>query len=180
MPTLNVNGKMIDYDADDGTPLLWVLREQLGLTGTKYGCGVAQCGACTVHIDGVPVRSCVMPAAAMKATQKITTIEGLSADGSHPVQRAWQALDVPQCGFCQSGMIMAAAALIKDKPNPTDKDIDDAMTNICRCGTYNRVRTAVHTAAREMAAAKTGARPKLVSELGKSVLNIDHINGGQA
>ena len=180
MPKLNVNGKTLDYDADEGTPLLWVLREQLGLTGTKYGCGIAQCGACTVHIDGVPVRSCVMPASAMKATQKIVTIEGLSANGSHPVQRAWQALDVPQCGFCQSGMIMAATALIKDKPNPTDKDIDAAMTNICRCGTYNRVRTAIHTAAKEMAAVKTGARPKQLSELGKSALNIEHVAGGQA
>ena len=180
MPKLNVNGKTLDYDAEEGTPLLWVLREQLGLTGTKYGCGIAQCGACTVHIDGVPVRSCVMPASAMKATQKIVTIEGLSANGSHPVQRAWQALDVPQCGFCQSGMIMAATALIKDKPNPTDKDIDAAMTNICRCGTYNRVRTAIHTAAKEMAAVKTGARPKQLSELGKSALNIEHVAGGQA
>ena len=179
-PKLNVNGKTLDYDADDGTPLLWVLREQLGLTGTKYGCGIAQCGACTVHIDGVPVRSCVMPASAMKSTQKITTIEGLSVNGSHPVQKAWQALDVPQCGFCQSGMIMAATALIKDKPNPTDKDIDAAMTNICRCGTYNRVRTAIHTAAKEMAAVKTGARPKQLSELGKSALNIEHVAGGQA
>ncbi len=178
MPTLNVNGKTLDYDADDGTPLLWVLREQLGLTGTKYGCGIAQCGACTVHIDGVPVRSCVMPASVMKATQKITTIEGLTADGSHPVQRAWQALDVPQCGFCQSGMIMAATALINEKPTPTDQDIDAAMTNICRCGTYNRVRSAIHTAAKEMAAIKAGAAPKKVAELGKSVLNIDHINNG--
>ena len=184
MAKLNVNCKMLDYVADDGTPLLWVLREQLELTGTKYGCGIAQCGACTVHIDGVPVRSCVMPASAMKPTQKITTIEGLSANGSHPIQKAWLALDEPQCGFCQSGMIMAATALIKDKPNPTDKDIDEAMTNICRCGTYNRVRTAIHTAAREMAAAKTGAKPKKVADLGKSILNIEHtdsqIMGGQA
>ncbi len=178
MAQLNVNGKTLDYDADEGTPLLWVLREQLGLTGTKYGCGIAQCGACTVHIDGVPVRSCVMPASAMKATQKITTIEGLSADGSHPIQKAWQALDVPQCGFCQSGMIMAATALINEKPAPTDKDIDDAMTNICRCGTYNRVRSAIHTAAKEMAATKAGAAPKKVAELGKSVLNIEHIHHG--
>jgi isoquinoline 1-oxidoreductase subunit alpha len=180
MPKLNVNGKMLDYDADDGTPLLWVLREQLGLTGTKYGCGVAQCGACTVHIDGVPVRSCVMPASAMKATQKITTIEGLSPTGAHPIQQAWVALDVPQCGFCQSGMIMAATALIKRKPNPTDKDIDEAMTNICRCGTYNRVRSAIHVAAREMAAAKSGAKTKTVSEAGKAALNIDHLTGGKA
>lgn len=180
MPKLNVNGKLLDYQADEGTPLLWVLREQLGLTGTKYGCGIAQCGACTVHIDGVAVRSCVMPAAAMKATQKITTIEGLTPNGTHPIQKAWQALDVPQCGFCQSGMIMAATALVKEKPNPTDKDIDEAMTNICRCGTYNRVRAAIHVAAKEMAAAKTGAKPKKVSELGKSVLDIQHNDGSQA
>lgn len=146
MPRLNVNGKVMDFEAEADTPLLWVLREQLGLTGTKYGCGIAQCGACTVHIDGTPVRSCVMPAAAVQPTQKITTIEGLSADGSHPVQKAWVALDVPQCGYCQSGMIMAAAALLKDKPRPSDKDIDEAMTNICRCGTYNRVRAAIKVA----------------------------------
>lgn len=180
MPQLNVNGKMLNYEADEGTPLLWVLREQLGLTGTKYGCGVAACGACTVHIDGVPVRSCVMPASAMKTAQKITTIEGLSTDGSHPIQRAWQALDVPQCGFCQSGMIMAATALIKNKPNPTDKDIDEAMTNICRCGTYNRVRSAIHIAAREMAASKSGTKAKSIAEIGKSALNIDHTTGGKA
>jgi isoquinoline 1-oxidoreductase alpha subunit len=124
-----------------------VLREQLGLTGTKYGCGIAQCGACTVHIDGVAVRSCVMPASALTPAQKITTIEGLAPNASHPLQKAWDALDVPQCGFCQSGMLMAAAALLKDKPKPTDADIDAAMTNICRCGTYNRVRAAIHLAA---------------------------------
>ena len=146
MPRLTVNGKALDYQADADTPLLWVIREQLGLTGTKYGCGIAQCGSCTVHIDGAPVRSCVMPAAAVQPNQKITTIEGLSPDGSHPVQKAWAALDVPQCGYCQSGMIMAAAALLKDKPKPTDADIDAAMTNICRCGTYNRVRAAIKVA----------------------------------
>ncbi|MBL8515172.1 MAG: (2Fe-2S)-binding protein [Betaproteobacteria bacterium] len=148
MAKLNVNGKTLDYKADEGTPLLWVLREQLGLTGTKYGCGIAQCGSCTVLIDGAPVRSCVMPAASLKPSQKITTIEGLSAKGDHPVQKAWQQLDVPQCGFCQSGMIMAATALLKAKPQPTDKDIDEAMTNICRCGTYNRVRAAIHAVAK--------------------------------
>jgi isoquinoline 1-oxidoreductase alpha subunit len=147
MPQLNVNGKVMTYQAEPDTPLLWVIREQLGLTGTKYGCGVAQCGSCTVHIDGAPVRSCVLPAVAVQPSQKITTIEGLSPDGSHPVQKAWTALDVPQCGYCQSGMIMAAAALLKDKPKPTDADIDAAMTNICRCGTYNRVRAAIKVAA---------------------------------
>jgi isoquinoline 1-oxidoreductase alpha subunit len=126
MVRLDVNGKAHDIDVEADTPLLWVLREQLGLTGTKYGCGIAQCGACTVHIDGAPVRSCVLPVSALRPGQKITTIEGLSADGSHPVQKAWVALDVPQCGYCQSGMIMAAAALLKDKPRPTDADIDEA------------------------------------------------------
>jgi isoquinoline 1-oxidoreductase alpha subunit len=147
MPTLNVNGRTLDVQADPATPLLWVLREQLGLTGTKYGCGVAQCGACTVHLDGVALRSCVLPLSAVQPTQKIVTIEGLSADSSHPVQKAWLALDVPQCGYCQSGMIMAAAALLKDKPRPKDADIDNSITNICRCGTYNRVRAAIHVAA---------------------------------
>ena len=155
MAKLNVNGKVREYQADEGTPLLWVIREQLGLTGTKYGCGIAQCGACTVHIDGVQTRSCVRPASSVKPTEKIVTIEGLSADGSHPVQKAWVALDVPQCGFCQSGMIMAATALLKAKPNPTDQDIDAAMTNICRCGTYNRVRAAIKVAARNMKGGET-------------------------
>ena len=147
MARLNVNGVMRDHDADPDTPLLWVLREQLGLTGTKYGCGVALCGSCTVHLDGAPVRSCVLPVSAVQPAQKITTIEGLSPDGGHALQKAWVQLDVPQCGYCQSGMIMAAAALLKDKPRPTDADIDDAITNICRCGTYNRVRAAIKLAA---------------------------------
>jgi isoquinoline 1-oxidoreductase alpha subunit len=147
MAKLNVNGVVREFEAEDDTPLLWVLREQLGLTGTKYGCGIAQCGACTVHIDGEPTRTCVRPVSTVTAAQKIVTIEGLSKDGSHPVQKAWAALDVPQCGFCQSGMIMAAAALLKQKPKPTDADIDSAMTNICRCGTYNRVRAAIHVVA---------------------------------
>jgi isoquinoline 1-oxidoreductase alpha subunit len=143
MTTLNVNGAAREFQAEEDTPLLWVLREQLGLTGTKYGCGIAQCGACTVHIDGVPTRSCVRPVSSVSATEKIVTIEGLAKNASHPVQKAWAALDVPQCGFCQAGMIMAAAALLKDKPQPSDADIDAAMTNICRCGTYNRVRAAI-------------------------------------
>ena len=157
MAKLNVNGKVQDYQADDGTPLLWVLREQLGLTGTKYGCGIAQCGSCTVLIDGVPTRSCVRPASSVKPTEKITTIEGLSPDGSHPVQKAWVALDVPQCGFCQSGMILDATALLKAKPNPSDQDIDEAMTNICRCGTYNRVRAAIKQVAAGGAVKKADA-----------------------
>jgi isoquinoline 1-oxidoreductase alpha subunit len=147
MAKLNVNGKDREFDAAPDTPLLWVLREQLNLTGTKYGCGIAQCGACTVHIDGNAVRSCVMPLAGVKATQAVVTIEGLSRNGTHPVQRAWQALDVPQCGFCQSGMIMAVSALLKTNPKPSDADIDAAVTNICRCGTYNRVRAAIKVAA---------------------------------
>jgi isoquinoline 1-oxidoreductase alpha subunit len=147
MATLNVNGKVLKVDAEPNTPLLWVLREQLALTGTKYGCGVAQCGACTVLIDGVATRSCVRPLASVPATVKIVTIEGLSAKGDHPLQKAWVELDVPQCGFCQSGMIMAAAALLKTTPKPTDAQIDAAMTNICRCGTYNRVRAAIKVAA---------------------------------
>ena len=147
MATLNVNGAARQFQAEDDTPLLWVLREQLGLTGTKYGCGIAQCGACTVHIDGVPTRSCVRPVSTVEATAKIVTIEGLAPNATHPVQKAWAALDVPQCGFCQAGMIMAAAALLKEKPKPTDADIDTAMTNICRCGTYNRVRAAIKQAA---------------------------------
>ena len=154
MARLNVNGQVRDVEVESDTPLLWVLREQLGLTGTKYGCGIAQCGACTVHIDGAPVRSCVLPVAAVQPSQKIVTIEGLAPAGApHAVQKAWVALDVPQCGFCQSGMLMAAAALLKDKPRPTDADIDAAMTNICRCGTYMRIRAAIHTAAGNTAAA---------------------------
>ena len=147
MASLNVNGKQREVDVEAVTPLLWVLREQLGLTGTKYGCGIAQCGACTVHIDGEPVRSCVRPIASVSATEKVVTIEGLSPDGSHPLQKAWAGLDVPQCGFCQCGMIMAAAALLKARPRPSDADIDAAMTNICRCGTYNRIRAAIKLAA---------------------------------
>jgi isoquinoline 1-oxidoreductase alpha subunit len=135
---LNVNGKELEVDVDPQTPLLWVLRDSLGLTGTKYGCGIALCGACTVHVDGQPTRSCVVPVSAI-GTQKITTIEGLSTDRSHPVQKAWIELDVPQCGYCQSGQIMSAVALLEQKPKPTDDDINAAMSgNICRCGTYQR------------------------------------------
>lgn len=144
---LNVNGKDVDVDVDPQTPLLWVLRDTLNMTGTKYGCGIAQCGACTVHLDGQPTRSCQTPVGDVGAA-KITTIEGLSADRSHPVQRAWIELDVPQCGYCQSGQILAAAALLAQKPKPTDSEIDDAMSgNICRCGTYQRIRAAIHRAA---------------------------------
>ncbi|HEY6643239.1 (2Fe-2S)-binding protein [Povalibacter sp.] len=147
MVRLTINGVTRDIEVDPSTPLLWVLREQAGLTGTKYGCGVAQCGACTVHLDGNPVRSCLLPVAALTEDQKITTIEGLSADGSHPVQQAWVKLDVPQCGYCQSGMIMAAVGLLQRNPKPSDADIDAEMTNICRCGTYIRVREAIKLAA---------------------------------
>ena len=147
MVKLNVNGRTVEVDAEPSTPLLWVLREHVGLTGTKFGCGVAQCGACTVHLDGVAVRSCVLPVAAVGADQKVVTIEGLSRDSSHPVQKAWLDLDVPQCGYCQSGQIMAVAALLKEKPQPTDDEINAAITNICRCGTYNRIRAGVKQAA---------------------------------
>ena len=147
MAKLKINGELVDIDVDDSTPLLWVLREQLGLTGTKYSCGIGICGACTVHIDGEAVRSCMLPVSAFNASQAIVTIEGLSADGSHPLQKAWQELDVPQCGYCQPGMIMSAAALLNDKPDPSDADIDANVTNICRCGTFNRVRRGIHLAA---------------------------------
>ena len=146
MIRLTVNGRSQQADVEPDTPLLWVLREALGMTGTKYGCGIAQCGACTVHLDGEAVRSCAVPVSAAVG-KRITTIEGLSRDSSHPVQRAWAELDVPQCGYCQSGQIMAAAALLAKNPRPSDKDIDTAMTNICRCGTYQRVRAAIHRAA---------------------------------
>jgi isoquinoline 1-oxidoreductase subunit alpha len=156
MPQLTINGTTRNIDVDPETPLLWVLREQAGLTGTKYGCGIAQCGSCTVHIDGVATRSCAMPVSAITPEQKIVTIEGLSPDGSHPVQKAWLALDVPQCGYCQAGMIMAAAALIAQNPNPSDADIDAEITNICRCGTYNRVRAAIKLTASGNSATTNG------------------------
>ena len=147
MARLNINGKSRDVQVEADTPLLWVIREQLGMTGTKYGCGVAQCGACSVHINGELQRSCSIPVGGLKAGDKIVTIEGLSPATTHPIQKAWAALDVPQCGYCQSGQIMAAVALLKKTPKPTDQQIDDAMTNICRCGTYQRIREAVHMAA---------------------------------
>jgi isoquinoline 1-oxidoreductase alpha subunit len=147
MVRLTVNGKVHDIDADPDTPLLWVLREQLGMTGTKYGCGIAACGSCTVHVDGEAVRSCAMPVSAI-ADKKVVTIEGLADNGAlHRVQQAWIDLDVPQCGYCQAGMIMAVAALLKETPKPTDTQIDEAITNICRCGTFPRVRAGIHHAA---------------------------------
>ena len=146
MIKLKINGKPVNIDVDGSTPLLWLLREQLGLTGTKYSCGIGLCGSCTVHIDGEAVRSCMVPVSSLNASQAITTIEGLSADNNHPVQLAWKQLDVPQCGYCQPGMIMSAAALLKDNPNPSDADIDASITNICRCGTFNRVRSGIYLA----------------------------------
>src|SRR5215470_6968915 len=148
--SFTLNGKSQSVDVSPDMPLLWVLRDTLNLTGTKFGCGMALCGACTVHIDGTATRSCITPISAVSA-KKVTTIEGLSADGTHPVQQAWVAEDVPQCGYCQSGQIMSAVALLAKKPNPTDSDIDDAMSgNICRCGTYQRIRKAIHRAANTM------------------------------
>jgi isoquinoline 1-oxidoreductase alpha subunit len=148
MVRLIVNNRTYQVDADPNTPLLWAIREQIGLTGTKYGCGIAQCGACTVHIDGAATRSCVLPISAV-AGKKITTIEGLASGATlHKVQKAWLEHDVPQCGYCQSGMIMAVAALLKEKPKPTDADIDEAITNICRCGTFQQVREAIHSASK--------------------------------
>jgi isoquinoline 1-oxidoreductase subunit alpha len=156
MIDFSVNGKRVKLDVDPSTPLLWVIRDQLGLTGTKFGCGMAQCGACTVHINGEAIRSCVAPVS--RASGKaVTTIEGLSSDLSHPLQRAWIEEDVPQCGYCQSGQLMSAAVLLRVKPQPTDEDIDQAMTgNVCRCGTYPRIRRAIHRAADMVA--KAGAR----------------------
>jgi isoquinoline 1-oxidoreductase subunit alpha len=146
MVNLRINGRDVTVDADPDTPLLWVIRDHVDLTGTKFGCGAGLCGACTVHLDGAAIRSCITPLADVEGAE-ITTIEGLSRDGSHPVQQAWLAEQVPQCGYCQPGMIMAAAALLADTPRPSDGDIDAAMTNLCRCGTYDRVRRAIHRAA---------------------------------
>jgi len=148
MAKLNINGKAREVAVEDDTPLLWVLREQVGLTGTKYGCGVAQCGACSVHLNGQVVRSCSIPVGSLKPADRVVTIEGLSRNASHVVQKAWAEVDVPQCGYCQSGQIMAAAALLAKNKKPTDADIDAAMTNICRCGTYQQVREAIHAAAK--------------------------------
>ena len=151
MKQIKINGRQVEVDADESTPLLWVIREQLGLTGTKYSCGIAQCGACTIHIDGNPVRSCVYPLSAVNGDNEITTIEGLSETGDHPVQQAWAELDTPQCGYCQPGMIMAVAGMLNNTPNPTDAEIDKQITNICRCGTFQRVRKGVHLAASKKA-----------------------------
>jgi isoquinoline 1-oxidoreductase subunit alpha len=161
MAKLDINGVMRDVEVEADTPLLWVIREHVGLTGTKYGCGIAQCGACSVHINGELQRSCSVPVGDVKPTDRIVTIEGLSPTASHPVQQAWGAIDVPQCGYCQSGQIMAAAALLARNPKPTDADIDAAMTNICRCGTYQRIRAAVHLAASGSAAGAANSGAKL-------------------
>ena len=150
MAKLNINGNIRDVEVEADTPLLWVIREQVGLTGTKYGCGVAQCGACSVHINDQVQRSCSIRVGDVSASDRIVTIEGLSAASSHPVQKAWVALDVPQCGYCQSGQIMAAAALLKETPNPSDADIDAKISNLCRCGAYPRMRKAIHRAAAAM------------------------------
>lgn len=147
MIKLKINGELFEIDVEGSTPLLWVLREQLGLTGTKYSCGIGVCGSCTVHIDGEAVRSCLISVSSLKASQDILTIEGLSANNDHPLQQAWKELDVPQCGYCQPGMIMSAAALLNANPDPSDADIDENITNICRCGTFNRVRKGIHLAA---------------------------------
>jgi len=155
MAKLKINGRLVEVDVDGSVPLLWVLREQLGLTGTKYSCGIGLCGSCTVHINGKAVRSCVVAVSSLDEVQDIVTIEGLSPDNSHPVQQAWAELDVPQCGYCQPGMIMTAAALLEKNPAPSDADIDAAMTNICRCGTFNRVRRGIHLAA-QVSAGKRG------------------------
>ena len=166
MISFKLNGRQVSLDVPRTTPLLWAIRDVAGLTGTKYGCGAGLCGACTIHIDGVAVRSCQTNAGDV-AGKSVTTIEGLSPDASHPVQKAWVALDVPQCGYCQSGMIMAAVALLRDKPKPTDRDIDEAMTNICRCGTYNRVRAAIKVVAE-------GGNPRSAG------LSIQHADGSVA
>ena len=156
MITLNINGQAVEVDVDPETPLLWVLRDTIGLTGTKFGCGMALCGACTVHLDGEPVRACVTPVSAL-GEARVTTIEGLSKDRSHPVQKAWIEIDVPQCGYCQSGQIMSAAALLAKIPRPSDAQIDEAMAgNLCRCGTYQRIRTAIHRAAALQAESPSG------------------------
>ena len=153
MIKLKINGEMFEIDVEGSTPLLWVLREQLGLTGTKYSCGIGVCGSCTVHIDGEAVRSCLISVSSLQPSQDIVTIEGLSSNNNHPLQQAWKELDVPQCGYCQPGMIMSAAALLNANPDPSDADIDENITNFCRCGTFNRVRKGIHLAA-EMAGNK--------------------------
>jgi len=153
-----VNGKPAEFDGPDDVPLLWVVREHLGLTGSKFGCGVGACGACTMHVDGAPLRTCVMPIVTAQGSH-VTTIEGLSPNAEHPVQKAWVELDVPQCGYCQSGMIMAAASLLSQHPHPTDADIDRQLTNLCRCATYVRIRAAIHRAAQMATGTTTGRAP---------------------
>ena len=172
MTTFTLNGSERTVDVDPDMPLLWVIREDLGLTGTKYGCGIAQCGACTVHIDGQPTRSCVRPVNSIQPKEKIVTIEGLSGKGDHPIHKAWQAMDVPQCGYCQSGQIMSATALLEKIPKPSDTDIDHAMAgNICRCATYHRIRSAIHRAAQMAAADSNGGRRNGEDDAPKSLLS---------
>ncbi len=158
MAKLKINGKLVEVNVDGSTPLLWVLREQLALTGTKYSCGIGLCGSCTVHVDGQAVRACVVKVSSLGEDQEVVTIEGLSADNDHPVQQAWAELDVPQCGYCQPGIIMAAAALLEENPNPSDADIDKGITNVCRCGTFNRVRRGIHRAVEIGRGTKKGGR----------------------
>src|SRR3954465_2833830 len=169
---LTINGKVRDLQAEADTPLLWALREQAGLTGTKYGCGVAQCGACSVHVNGELVRSCSVPIGSLKPGAKMVTIDGLSPTSPHPVQKAWAALDVPQCGYCQSGQIMAAVALLRKNPHPSDKDIDEAMTNICRCGTYQRIRAAVHMAA---GSTRADASPDIADRVAQTAVGVENV-----
>ena len=174
MIKLSINGVERSLDIEPDMPLLWAIREQLGLTGTKFGCGIAQCGSCTVLVDGQPMRSCVLPAAAAVG-RKVTTIEGLSPTSSHPVQQAWKALDVPQCGYCQSGQILTAVALLERKPKPSDRDIDEAMTNLCRCGTYVRIRAAIHHAA-----GAPGAGGSVIHMVAQAAIPISSQEGGTA
>ena len=178
MVALTINGQTQNVDVDPNTPLLWALRDALNMTGTKFGCGMALCGACTVHINGEATRACITPVSSL-AGKKVTTIEGLSTDNSHPVQKAWMEIDVPQCGYCQSGQIMAAAAFLAKTPHPTDAQIDDAMSgNICRCGTYNQIRKAIHAAARLQAGASKSAISEAGGETETAMEPADALVGG--